>query len=67
MKYVYDIKKVNEKSKVLNDNEIEELKSNGLEKTILNNLFKCPSLKSNKSVFFIQIKPWLVLYNANKK
>jgi len=51
-RYIYEINRARENPRVLNDNEIEELINHKLEETKLNNVFKCPYLELNKSVFF---------------
>ena len=51
-RYIYEINRARENPRVLNDDEIEELRNHKLEETKLNNVFKCPYLKLNKSVFF---------------
>ena len=51
-RYIYDINKAREKPRVLNDDELEELRNHGLETTKIYNVFRCQYLKSNKSVLF---------------
>jgi len=51
-RYIYDINEARENPRELNNDEKEELKSHGLEKTKINNVFKCRYLKSSKFVLF---------------